>query len=94
MQFQIKRLLPIFAYIAVKFSPNGAMRPLWKSARDAVRLCFEVDAPKGKLLYLNGSDEAETSKEANDPAKRKELWEYGLGAAGIKQSDTVLRNWQ
>jgi hypothetical protein len=93
MQFQIKRLLPIVAYVAVKFSPNGAMRPLWKSAGDAVRLCFELDAPKGTLLYMNGSEEAGTSKEARDAEKRKELWSYGLEAASIKQGDSVLKNW-
>ncbi|KAK7424875.1 hypothetical protein QQX98_000150 [Neonectria punicea] len=94
MQFNIKKLLPIMAYVAVKFSPNGSMRPLWKSAGDAVRLCFNVEAPKGKLLYLNGTDELETSKEARDAANRKSLWNYGLVAAGITQGDTVLRDWQ
>lgn len=93
MQFQIKRLLPVIAYVAVKFNPNGTMRPLWKSAGDAVRLCFELDAPKGKLLYMNGTEEAKTSKEAMDAEKRKELWSYGLEAAGIKEGDTILKNW-
>ncbi|KAF7545148.1 hypothetical protein G7Z17_g9407 [Cylindrodendrum hubeiense] len=94
MHFNIKVMLPIIAYLAVKFSPNGAMRPLWKSAGDVVRLCFDVDAPKGKLLYLNGTDEFETAKEARNAANRKSLWDYGVVAAGIKQGDTVLTNWQ
>ncbi|KAM5355966.1 hypothetical protein ACJ41O_002612 [Fusarium nematophilum] len=90
----IKWLLPIMASLAVKFDPNGIARPLWKSAGDAVRLCFEVDAPAGKLLYLNGTDELETGREARDAAKRRALWGYGLEAAQIKQEDTVLREWQ
>ncbi|KAH7171081.1 hypothetical protein EDB81DRAFT_189381 [Dactylonectria macrodidyma] len=94
MHFQIKRILPLAAYLAVKFSPNGSMRPLWKSAGDAVQLCFYADAPKGKALYRNGSEEHGTSKEARDVTKRKYLWEYGLTAASIKQSDTALKNWQ
>ncbi|KAH7022868.1 hypothetical protein EDB80DRAFT_769768 [Ilyonectria destructans] len=94
MHFNIKWMLPIMAYLAVKFNPNGAMRPLWKSAGDVLRLCFEVDAPKGKTLYLNGTDELKTSKEARDATKRKSLWDYGLIAAGIKQGDTVLTNWK
>ncbi|KAF4981137.1 hypothetical protein FZEAL_3007 [Fusarium zealandicum] len=90
----IKWLLPTFASFAVKFSPNGSMRPMWKSAGDAVRLCFEVDVPAGKLLYLNGTDELETGREARDGASRKGLWAYGLEAAQIKQGDTILQEWQ
>ncbi|KAF5012235.1 hypothetical protein FDECE_1694 [Fusarium decemcellulare] len=93
-KFLVQWILPIIAPIAVKLNPNATFRPLWKSARDALRLCFEVDVPAGKLLYLNGTDELETAKEARDGAKRKALWAYGLEAAQIKQGDTLLQDWQ
>ncbi|KAI5466358.1 hypothetical protein BGZ63DRAFT_348146 [Mariannaea sp. PMI_226] len=94
LQFQVKYIVPVAAWLAVKFNPNGALRPMWKSAADVLRLCFEVEAPRGKLLYLNGTEEAGTSKEAQDADKRKEVWRYGLAAAGIKQEDTILKNWE
>ncbi|PHH86959.1 hypothetical protein CDD83_9489 [Cordyceps sp. RAO-2017] len=90
----MKVVLPLLAAILVRFYPNGAIRPLWKSASDVVGACFEVETPKGKFLYLNGSEEWETAKDAQDEDKRRALWQYGLEAAGIKAGDTVLADWQ
>lgn len=90
----VRWLLPLMAPIAVKFNPNGLFRPLWKSAGDAVRLCFEVEVPAGKLLYLNGTDELDTGRESKNVANRNALWAYGLEAAQIKQGDTILRDWK
>lgn len=90
----IKMVIPLLAPIMVWFNPNGVLRTTWKSAGDVIRACFEIDAPKGKALYLNGSEEYATSKEAADVEKRKELWEYGVKAAAIKPGDTVLKNWE
>ncbi|RGP66512.1 hypothetical protein FLONG3_8822 [Fusarium longipes] len=90
----VKFALPMVSPLLVYFNPNGPYRPLYKSAADAVRLAFETEVPKGKLLYLNGTDELETGKEARDEAKRKALWAYGLEAARIKREDTILQNWQ
>lgn len=91
---QIKLLLPLFASLMVRSQPNGTIRPLWKSAGDVVEACFDREIPKGKALYLNGTDVLETGKEAQDTANRQQLWEYGLRAAEIKPGDTVLKNWQ
>ncbi|KAL2685325.1 hypothetical protein Neosp_006422 [[Neocosmospora] mangrovei] len=90
----VRWLLPLMAPIAVKFNPNGPFRPLWKSAGDAVRLCFEVEVPAGKLLYLNGTDELDTGRESKNVANRNALWAYGLEAAEIRQGDTILRDWK
>jgi hypothetical protein len=90
----IKLALPIVSPLLVYFRPNGPYRPLYKSAADAVHLAFETEAPKGRLLYLNGTDELETGKEARDDAKRSALWAYGLEAAQIRQGDTILQDWQ
>lgn len=91
---QVKLLMPVAASIAVRFKPNGAIRPLWKSADDVMQACFDREVPKGKALYLNGTDEWETGVEARDAANRRSVWEYGLKAADVKQGDTVLVNWQ
>lgn len=94
MYYGLKFVAPLVAPLLVKFSPNGDYRPAWKSAGDAIQLAFETEASAGKPLYLNGTDELETSKEAQDDAKRKALWTYGLEAAQIKQGDTILQDWQ
>ncbi|KAH7492769.1 hypothetical protein FOMA001_g972 [Fusarium oxysporum f. sp. matthiolae] len=93
MSHFLKILAPVIS-LQARFKPNGEFRPLWKSAEDAVRLAFETEAPTGELLYLNGTDELETGREARDSAKRGALWSYGLKATGIQQDDTVLNGWQ
>lgn len=90
----VKLVVPLAASIMVRFQPNGNIRPLWKSAGDVIQACFDRDVPKGKALYLNGTDELETSKEAQDVANRRSLWDYSLKAAEIKPGDTVLVNWE
>lgn len=90
----VKILIPLLAFIMGWFNPNGPLRTLSKSAGDIVRACFEIEAPKGVLLYLNGTDEYETSKEAQNAENRRTLWDYSLQAADIKEGDTVLKNWR
>ncbi|KAF4456820.1 hypothetical protein F53441_1117 [Fusarium austroafricanum] len=93
MSHMLKLLAPITS-LQARFKSNGDIRPVWKSAVDAVQLAFETEAPTGKFLYLNGTDELDTGKEAREDANRKALWGYGLEAAGIKQGDTNLHDWQ
>ncbi|KAM0442614.1 hypothetical protein ACHAQK_004310 [Fusarium lateritium] len=94
MYYSLKLVAPLVAPLLVRFSPNGDFRPAWKSAGDAIQLALKTEALAGKSLYLNGTDELETAKEAQDYAKRKALWTYGLEAAQIKQGDTILQDWQ
>ncbi|KAF5671736.1 short-chain alcohol dehydrogenases/reductase [Fusarium heterosporum] len=94
MYYGLKYIGPLLAPLVIKFNPNGDYRPSWKSAGDAIQLTFETEALPGKSLYLNGTDELETAKEAQDEVKRKALWAYGLEAAQIKQGDTILQDWQ
>ncbi|VUC26655.1 unnamed protein product [Clonostachys rosea] len=95
MKVIIKGLMPVLAPIMVYANPNGTFRTTRKSAQDVHRLCWEVTPPpKGKLLYANGTDELETSREARDEEKRKDLWKYGLEAIQLKHEGTVLKNWQ
>ena len=94
LAFSIKFMIPLLAPILMRINPNGPLRTLWKSAADVIRACFEIDAPKGKALYLNGSEEHGTSREATDTANRKALWDYSIPAASIRQGDTVLANWR
>jgi hypothetical protein len=95
MKVLIKGLMPVLAPILVYSNPNGTFRTTRKSAEDVYRLCWEVKPPpKGQPLYVNGTDELETSREARDEGKRKELWNYGLEVLQLKGEGTVLKNWQ
>lgn len=86
--------MPVLSEISVRFSPNGILRPSWKSAADIIRACFDIKAHKGKALYLDGTAGFQIAKDARDEAKRKDLWEYGLLAAKIEEGDTALVNWR
>ncbi|KAL7945961.1 NAD(P)-binding protein [Trichoderma barbatum] len=91
----MKLVLPIIAEVSVRIKPNGVLRPAWKSAADVVRACFELEAHRGGVLHLDGSEtKPPIAKEVKDEAKRKEVWEYGLKAAHIEEGDTVLVNWK
>lgn len=86
----VMKAIPLFAAYTVGSDPNGTLRPTWKSAADVIRACFEIDLPKDKALYLNGTDQIETAKDSKDPLKRKQLWEYGVKVTGIGPNDTAL----
>lgn len=87
-------IMPVLSEISVRFSPNGMLRPSWKSAADIIRACFEIEAHKGEALHLDGTASIQIAQDAKNEAKRKELWEYGLEAAKIEEGDTVLADWK
>lgn len=90
-----KILLPPVAAISTWYNPNGTFRTTTKSAADVISACFDVKAPPaGRFLYLNGSEEFETSEKVKDDGLRKEVWEYGVKVAKIGAKDTVLEDWQ
>ncbi|UKZ66649.1 uncharacterized protein TrAtP1_007820 [Trichoderma atroviride] len=86
-------IMPVLSEMSVRFSPNGMLRPSWKSAADVIRACFDIEAYKGEALHLDGTASLQIAKDAKDEAKRKELWEYGLGAAKMDEGDTALVEW-
>ncbi|KAK5990804.1 Short-chain dehydrogenase iccH [Cladobotryum mycophilum] len=90
----MKIVLPLLAEIWVRVSPNGLLRPVWKSSSDVVRALFEIETPRGELLYLNGSDVYPIGKEAKDEEKRRDMWNHSLEAAKIAEGDTVLVDWK
>jgi hypothetical protein len=95
IRFVTSKVLPPFATVSSWFSPNGTLRTTTKSAGDVLSACFDVETPpKGRLLYLNGSDEFETSEKVKDDELREQVWEYGVKVAKIGANDTLLENWQ
>lgn len=87
-------VMPVVSELGVRISPNGMVRPSWKSAADVVRACFELDAHRGEALHLNGTAGMQIAKDARDEAKRREVWEYGVKAARIEEGDTALVDWK
>ncbi|KAJ9133876.1 Protochlorophyllide reductase B, chloroplastic [Pleurostoma richardsiae] len=77
-------------------APNGALRPTSKSAADALRACFDTKTlgEHPRALYLNGSQEGQTGKEARDVAKRMALWRDSVAYARLQDGETVLASWR
>lgn len=91
----MKVAVPLLAEVLVRLRPNAAVRPLRKSAADVMRACLETEAPaRGRPVYLDGTVETQTARDARDADKRRALWRYGLAAAGIDGHDTALAKWQ
>lgn len=88
----MKLAVPLMAEVLVRLRCNAAVRPLWKSAADVIRACFEIE--QRQALYLNGTEEMETARDARDADKRRALWRYGLEAAAVGGEDTALADWQ
>lgn len=80
------------------YKPDGdAVRSVQRSATDVLEAAFgEVGSdgalPKG--LYFNGTVPHETSQESKDAVKRELVWRETVQRAGLKESDTILANWQ
>ncbi|PHH69817.1 hypothetical protein CDD82_7500 [Ophiocordyceps australis] len=90
----MKLVLPLVAPAMVRISPNGPVRTLKKSAGDVVRACFHLEAPLGRALYLNGSDERQTCPDSLNEEKRKALWRFELQAGRIGAGETILNDWE
>ena len=101
IRFFVNWLLPLMAALWVKLSPNGFLRPTWKSANDLMDAAFGV-APGGQriaahneeMVYLNGNELKESNPENFDEWKRKALWSGSVELVGLKEGDTALRNWK
>lgn len=89
-------LLPLMQDIYVWFIPNGFMRPPWKSAKDLMLAAFDEEnlGKHPRAVYLNGSEKSTSSAESRDEKKQKKLWEETVKLARLRESDTVLKDWQ
>jgi|SRR5450432_423323 hypothetical protein len=96
IRFLTQYVVPALQGISVMVAPNGPMRPTSKSAEDVLRACFDTESlgEHPKALFLDGSAISDSSKESHDVAKQKMLWTDSLKLAGIKEGDTVLKEWQ
>jgi hypothetical protein len=92
----IKYGLVVLAPISEYFQPNGSYRTTSKSAADVLRACFDTETlgEHPQALYLNGTEEKETSAESRDPAKRKMLWTDSVRYVDLKEGETVLSGWK
>lgn len=85
-----KVIYPIVAYL----NPNGPVRPTPRSASDVLEATFGSDsADQPKDLYFNGRQPLETSAESRDGRKQKLVWTETAKLAGLKEGETILRDW-
>jgi len=92
-----KIVVPIATAIMSHINPNGTFRTTTKSAADVLAAgldCNPVLGEKPKCLYLQGSELARMSPEAEDPKKLSILWADSIRYADLKEGDTILVNWQ
>ncbi|PVH83908.1 NAD(P)-binding protein [Cadophora sp. DSE1049] len=96
IRFMTQVMIPLLQNISVWFSPNGSMRPTWKSAQDLMLASFDEKylGVRPKAVYLNGSVKAVSSVESREETKQKKLWEESLKLAMIRDGETVLKNWK
>ncbi|OBR10845.1 putative Short-chain dehydrogenase [Colletotrichum higginsianum IMI 349063] len=94
--FFVRWAFPLLAAVMTWFSPNGILRPVSKSAADVLRAAFDTAqlGERPKAVYLNGSEIGDTSAEAKDPVKTKQLWEASVGYTALKPGDTILSGWK
>lgn len=81
--------------ISVRISPNGMMRPTWKSANDLIMACFDTGylGQEPKAVYLDGSAKVESSIESRDETKQQALWADSVRLVGLKDGDTALASF-
>ena len=92
LRFAVQGLIAPLAVVTTAFSPNGNFRTVNKSAKDLLNASFEEETlgKHPKAIYLNGSAEAEPSKEARDTIKQKQLWIESVKLSGLREDETVL----
>ena len=59
-------------------------------------LCFDREkfGEYPKALYVDGGVLYKTVPEANDEGLQRRLWKESLGFAGVKEGETVLKDWK
>ncbi|KAK8043457.1 Short-chain dehydrogenase TIC 32- chloroplastic [Apiospora rasikravindrae] len=84
-----KIIMPLFASLVVRLSPNGPLRTTHKSARDILNAGFEPSPVKG--LYYDGSARSEMCAEAREPAKQSLLWRESVEYTQLRSNETALK---
>jgi hypothetical protein len=46
-----------------------------------------------KAVYLDGRKIVGSSPESKDQEKQKRLWRESLGVVGLKEEETILKDW-
>ncbi|KAI1453955.1 NAD(P)-binding protein [Annulohypoxylon moriforme] len=92
MRMVLFKIMHLFASLTVWLAPNGPLRTTRKSAGDILAASFDPNPNKG--LYFDGSERAEMSTEARDPAKQSLLWRDTLKYTQLKPGESALTNWE
>ncbi|KAH7304288.1 putative short-chain dehydrogenase [Stachybotrys elegans] len=85
----------IYPFLLRVMSNSAPARPTSQSATDVLEATF--GAGEGGQLpqdqYLDGRTPIQTSKEARDIEKRQLVWRETVKLVGLKEGETVLKNW-
>lgn len=86
-------LMPLLAPLMAWLRPNGPLRTLDLGARDVIAAAFRGAPAAAKGGYFYGSRVEEMTPEARDVKKRERLWVETVGYTGLKDGETILKNW-
>ncbi|KAH7400454.1 hypothetical protein BKA64DRAFT_671880 [Cadophora sp. MPI-SDFR-AT-0126] len=91
--FSFIKFLALFAWI---FSSNPMLRTPELNGAYLLTLCFDREkfGEYPKALYVDGGVLYKTVPEANDEALQKRLWKESLGFVGVREGETVLKDWK
>jgi NAD(P)-dependent dehydrogenase (short-subunit alcohol dehydrogenase family) len=91
-----KRVMSLAAPLATWAQPNGPLRTTAKSAQDVLRAAFDKETlgERPRAVYLNGTDDWQPSKVAQNGELRKKLWADSVKMAGLAAGETALGEWQ
>ncbi|KAK0108672.1 hypothetical protein ONS95_003464 [Cadophora gregata] len=93
ISFACIKFVARFAWI---FSSNPMLRTPERNGGYLLTLCFDRTkfGEFPKALYVDGGVLYKTVPEANDEGLQKRLWKESLGFVGVKEGETVLRDWK
>jgi hypothetical protein len=87
----------VFGPVMTAVSPNGTFRTPYKSGSDLLKTGLEKEGVyEGGVaaVYWDGGKRGETSVESRDGEKQGVLWRGSLEILGLKEGETVLKDWR
>ncbi|KAH7364868.1 hypothetical protein BKA65DRAFT_145272 [Rhexocercosporidium sp. MPI-PUGE-AT-0058] len=90
------KVLKLLALITWMFSSNPMIRTREMNGGFLLALCFDREkfGEFPKALYIDGGVLYKTVPEANDEGFQRELWVKSLGFSGVKEGETILKDWK
>jgi hypothetical protein len=96
LYFTLKYVLVPLQSISSLLFPNGPLRSTTQVGKDLNFACWDEETlgEHPKAVYLDGRKIVGSSPESKDQEKQKRLWRESLGVVGLKEEETILKDWK